>query len=182
MPRSRSAVQAEIKQSKPFRSIAQEATIGLLRTASVVGRTMSRMLEPWHLSFAQYNALRIVRGAGAPGLATLAIRERMIEEGTPITRILDRLEGAGYLRRERLPSDRRLVLCHITEAGRRVLAEIDPLADAADEQAVSALSEDELETFLALLDAVRLDNSDRGAPRTMLRVERSARLPSFTSR
>jgi hypothetical protein len=42
---------------------------------------MSRVIEPHGLSLAQYNVLRILRGAGDEGLATLAIRNRMIEEG-----------------------------------------------------------------------------------------------------
>ena len=181
MARARSLVQAEIKQSKPFRSIAQEATIALLRTASVVGRTLARTLEPWGLSLAQYNALRIVRGAGASGIATLAIRERMIEEGTPITRVIDKLEAAGYLRRNRALPDRRQVLCYITPSGLRLLAEMDPAADAGDEDAVMALSDEELDTLVALLDAIRLGNADRGAPRTMLRSERPALAASIPS-
>ena len=91
----RRSVQSDIGQTRPFRSRAQEATIALLRTASVVGRTYTRVLEPHALSFAQYNALRIIRGAGTGGIPTLAIRERMIEEGTTITRLLDKLEDAG---------------------------------------------------------------------------------------
>jgi DNA-binding MarR family transcriptional regulator len=181
MSRRRSLVQAEIKQSRPFSSTAQEATIALLRTASVVARTFARALEPWGLSLAQYNALRIVRGAAPHGIATLAIRERMIEEGTPITRIVDRLEHAGYLRRERAPNDRRLVLCYLTDAGRRVLREMDPVADRADAEAVAVLSDDELESFIALLDAVRLGNADRGAPRTMLRSPRAVPSNPFTT-
>ena len=58
----RSRIQSELKQRKPFRSRGQEATVALLRTASVVSRTLSRVLEPWKLSLAQYNALRIIRG------------------------------------------------------------------------------------------------------------------------
>ena len=67
-------VGTDIRQGRPFRSPAQEATVSLLRTASVVGRAVGRVLEPWGLSFAQYNALRIIRGAGTGGIATLAIR------------------------------------------------------------------------------------------------------------
>jgi hypothetical protein len=67
-PRVRaSAIQSELRQSKPFRSIAQEATIALLRTASVVSRPVARVVEPSGLSLAQYNALRIIRGAGTAG-------------------------------------------------------------------------------------------------------------------
>src|SRR5262245_59479995 len=131
-----SAVQAEIKQSKPFRSNAQEAAIALLRTASVVGRAIARVLEPFGLSLSQYNALRIVRGAGPSGIATLAIRERMIEEGTPITRVIDKLEAAGHVRRDRPTADRRQVLCLITPSGEQLLQQIDPAANAADEESM----------------------------------------------
>ena len=165
-----SSVQSEIRQSRPFRSRRQEATIALLRTASVVTRAISRVLEPSGLSFAQYNALRIIRGAESTGIATLAIRERMIEEGTTITRILDKLEQSKYIRRERGP-DRRQVLCYPTADGRRLLDKIDPLIDAADEQAVASLPVRDLARFVEMLDAIRAANAERGAPRTMVRAQ-----------
>ena len=171
MTRKGSAVQAEIRQSRPFRSKKQEATVALLRTASVVGRSLARVLEPWSLSLAQYNALRITAGAGAGGLATLAIRERMIEEGTTITRILDKLEASGYVRRERSLPDRRQVMCVATTAGRRLLDKIDPIVDAADEEAVASLGARDLDRFVAMLDSVRSANAERGAPRTMVRAD-----------
>jgi len=42
---------------------------------------------------------------------------------------------------------------------------LDPLVNAADEEAVASLSESELERFIDLLDAVRRTNAKRGAPR-----------------
>ncbi|HEX6053698.1 MAG TPA: MarR family transcriptional regulator [Gemmatimonadaceae bacterium] len=168
-PRTRtrvSAVQSEIKQSKPFRSTAQEATIALLRTASVVHRVFARVLEPWALSLAQYNALRIIRGAGAGGIPTLSIRERMLEEGTTITRILDKLEDAGLIRRERSYPDRRQVLCYVTDAGRKLLDALDPQMDTTDEEIVATLNEAQLEQLIGFLDEVRAANAERGAPRT----------------
>ena len=168
MARPRS-VQTEIKQGRPFRSKRQEGTIALLRTASIVGRAIGRVLEPWKLSLAQYNALRIIRGAGAGGIATLAIRERMIEEGTTITRLLDKLEEAGLIRRERSLPDRRQVMCFATTHGRQLLDKIDPLIDAADDAAVSALGERQLQQVITALDTIRAANAERGAPRTMVR-------------
>ena len=170
-PARRSTVQSEIRQSRPFRSTAQEATIALLRTASVVGRGLNRVLEPWGLSLAQYNALRIIRGAGSGGIPTLAIRERMIEEGTTITRLLDKLEDAELISRERSLPDRRQVICQATAKGKRLLDQIDPVADAGDEAAMASLTDAQLEDFIALLDTVRADNAERGAPRTMVRTE-----------
>jgi DNA-binding MarR family transcriptional regulator len=172
--RRTSAVQREIRQAKPFKSTAQEATIALLRTASVVSRAVARVVEPAGLSLAQYNALRIIRGAGTGGIPTLTIRERMIEEGTTITRLLDKLEDAGFIRRERSYPDRRQVLCFVTDAGRTLLDQLDPDVNAADEEVVSALSDTQLDQFIALLDLVRSANAERGAPKTAIGTARKA--------
>jgi len=168
MPR-RSRLQAELHQGRPFRSRGQEATIALLRTASVVARAVARVVEPSGLSLAQYNALRIIRGAGTGGIPTLSIRERMIEEGTTITRLLDKLEESALIRRERAAPDRRQVICYVTAAGRRLLDRLDPLVDASDAEAVAALDEKALGQLIALLDVIRASNAERGAPRTATR-------------
>jgi MarR family transcriptional regulator, organic hydroperoxide resistance regulator len=167
---TRSVVQSEIKQSRRFRSAKQEATIALLRTASVVRRAIGRVLEPYGLSTAQYNALRIIRGAGLGGIPTLDIRERMIEEGTTITRLLDKLENAKLIHRERSLPDRRQVICHATAEGKKLLDRIDPIVNAADEEAVTRLSPGQLQQFIETLDLVRAANAERGAPRTMART------------
>lgn len=167
----RSALQAEMGQRRPFRSRRQEAAVALLRTASVVTRTFARLVEPSGLSWPQYNALRIVRGAGSGGIATLAIRQRMIDEGTTITRLLDKLEAAGLIRRERSEPDRRLVLCFVTADGRRLLDGLDPKVDALDEEVTAALSEARLASFIAMLTEIRQGNAGRGAPRHAVRAE-----------
>src|SRR5215207_10956759 len=169
-----SAVQREIQQTKPFRSSAQEATIALLRTASVVNRSLERVVEPAGLSLAQYNALRIIRGAGTGGIPTLSIRERMIEEGTTITRLLDKLEEAGLIRRERSYPDRRQVLCFVSDAGGSLLDTLDPLVNSADEEVVASLNDAQLEQFIALLDTVRTANAERGAARSAATREAGA--------
>lgn len=164
--RRTSRIQQELHQTRPFKSRGQEATIALLRTASVVNRVLERVVAPSGLSLAQYNALRIIRGAGAAGVPTLAIRERMVDEGTTITRLVDKLEDAGLITRERTEADRRQVICHVTESGRRLLDGINPAVDAADAEAVGALNAGELERLITMLDAIRLGNTGRGAPRS----------------
>ena len=166
MPSKPSTVQAEIRQAKPFRSRKQEATIALLRTASVVSRVLERVVEPAGLSLAQYNALRIVRGAGSAGIPTLAVRERMIQEGTTITRILDKLEASGLVRRERSTPDRRQVVCYVTPKGRQVLDELDPQVNAADERVVADLTRGELDHLIRTLDDIRARNAEHGAARS----------------
>ena len=155
VPPRKSVVQAELQQRRPFRSSAQEAAIALLRTAAVVRRSLARAVEPAGLSLAQYNVLRILRGAGSAGLPTLAIRDRMIEEASAITRLVDKLERSGLVRRERSTPDRRQVICHATPKALALLERLDPAADAADVAATAMLSARERRELVRLLDAIR---------------------------
>ena len=79
-------VAAEIRQRKPFPSVSAEATIGLFRTADMVHTQLEAVLEPRGVTMQQYNVLRILRGAGAGGLPTLEIGERMVERTPGVTR------------------------------------------------------------------------------------------------
>ncbi|MGE5233876.1 MAG: MarR family winged helix-turn-helix transcriptional regulator [Acidobacteriota bacterium] len=150
-----SSVHDEIRQRRPFRSPGHEAAVVLLRTADVVRQAYGPAIEPRGLTFQQYNVLRILRGAGAEGLPTLEIAERMVERAPGITRLLDRLERKGLVRRERCARDRRRVLCWPTPAALALLAELDPAVDAADATVVAALSERERQRLTDLLDRVR---------------------------
>src|SRR4051812_50185744 len=95
MPRRSSTLQDEIKQTRPFRSSAEEVVVSVLRTAAVMQRHLAQVVESHGITIQQYNVLRILRGAGDAGLPTLAIRDRMVEEAAGVTRLLDKLEKAG---------------------------------------------------------------------------------------
>ena len=155
MPTKTSALRDEIKQTRPFNSPSSEAVVSILRTAAVVQRHLSQVVEAGGITIQQYNVLRILRGAGNVGLPTLAIRDRMIEEAAGITRLLDKLETAGFVVRERSTPDRRQVLCHITPAGLRLLTQLDEPVDAANERAIAMLDEPEKLALSELLGAVR---------------------------
>jgi len=155
MKERESAIQREIRQTRPFRTLSQEGVVALLRTADVVRRFIGRVLETYGITGQQFNVLRILRGAGLDGLPTLAIGERMIEEAPGITRLMDRLEAKGLVRRERCPGDRRQVLCYATPAGLELLGRIDGAMDSADDHALGTLSDEDKATLIRLLDAVR---------------------------
>jgi DNA-binding MarR family transcriptional regulator len=146
---------AELKQTRPFRSPRQEGALGLLRTADVVKRAISGVIETHGITFQQYNVLRILRGSGPEALPTLEIAERMIESSPGITRLLDRLEAKKLVARVRCPKDRRRVLCNVTPGGLRLLAKLDGPVARADEDALGSLSNEQTGTLVALLDAIR---------------------------
>lgn len=133
----------------------QEAFVLLQRAADRLITGLGRLLKPYDLSPTQYNVLRILRGAGDEGLPTLSIRDRMIHEAPGITRLVDRLEEAGLVRRDRSTPDRRQVVCRITDAGLELLAALDAPMNGADDRAVAMLTLDEQRELVRLLDAVR---------------------------
>lgn len=150
-----SQLQREIRQGKPFRSRGQEVVVALLRTADLVRRTVGRALEPHDITPQQYNVLRILRGAGEQGLPTLEIADRMIEQAPGVTRLLDRLEVKGLVRRQRCAQDRRQVLCWLTPSGLELVERLDEPVDSADTQAVAMLTPEEQEQLLRMLDSIR---------------------------
>jgi DNA-binding MarR family transcriptional regulator len=148
-------IREEIRQTRPFASVAEEATITLLRTADRLRTALDRVVEPRGITGQQYNVLRILRGAGDAGLPTLEIAARMIEHSPGITRLLDRLEARALVRRRRCPQDRRQVLCFITPAGRELLAPLDRPVTDASERHLGMLGRGRLAELIGMLDAVR---------------------------
>ena len=102
--------------------------LGLLKTGDVVRRFLATVAEPHGITLQQYNVLRILRGAGREGLPTLEIAERLIEQAPGVTRLLDRLETKGLVKRERCPMDRRQITCRITRRGGSLLDAGEPEA------------------------------------------------------
>lgn len=150
-----SRLKRELKQTRPFRSPHQEAAIGLLRTADVLRRQFEELFRPHGITMQQYNVLRILRGARPEALRTMEIADRMIERTPGITRLVDRLEEKGLVRRTRSREDRRCVLCSVTDEGLELLEELDDPVDEADEEALAMLDEEEVERLIEYLDRIR---------------------------
>ncbi len=151
-PRS---IRDDIKQTRPFESVAEEATVSLLRTADVMRHLVGRAVEPHGITGQQYNVLRILRGAGANGLPTLEIGERLVERTPGTTRLVDQLVRRGLVQRTRGDRDRRVVRCFITPSGLALLATLDDLVGEANRSTVGGLAEGDLRTLIVLLDQVR---------------------------
>jgi MarR family transcriptional regulator, organic hydroperoxide resistance regulator len=148
-------VRDEIKQTRPFRSKAQEAAVALLRTAHVLRRRFEAAAERDDITLQQYNVLRILRGARGP-LPTMEIAGRMIEPTPGITRLVNTLEQRGLLKRERWAGDRRQVLCQISPTGLRLLEQLDEIMNELDDTSVGTLAADEIDILLRLLERIRL--------------------------
>ena len=91
-------LQDEIKKRNPFDSPEQEVALNLARTADRHHGEFARLFKGHGITGAQYNVLRILRGAGE-ALPCQEISGRMIAQLPDITRLVDRLEDAGLVER-----------------------------------------------------------------------------------
>ena len=121
----KSSLATALKQNRPFVSLEQEAYLSILRTASDLSRAVDQFFRPFDITPSQYNVLRILRGAGADGLCRNEISERMVTATPDMSRLLDRMEKAGWVTRKRAEGDRRQVFTHITKSGMGLLERLE---------------------------------------------------------
>ena len=145
----------EIKQSRPFRSLEEEVTLGIVRTAAALEHCISHALKPHGITLTQYNVLRILRGAGPEGLCRNEVGQRLLREVPDVTRLLDRMEEQGLIARERKGSDRRYVTATITRKGTDLLKKLQDTVDALHRRRLGHMDRTRLEQLIALLDDAR---------------------------
>lgn len=150
-----SRLQNELKQTKPFKSLEEEVILNVARTAEFLASSAAEVFRRAELTATQYNALRILRGAGEEGLSCGEIGERMVTTVPDVTRLLDRLEARGLVSRERPANNRRLVLARITDEGLRLLDELDGPVEESHRRLASHLGKGRLKALNELLEALR---------------------------
>jgi DNA-binding MarR family transcriptional regulator len=149
------ALREEIKQRKPFTSLEQEAELSLVRTTAQLNDNFERLVKPFGITGTQYNVLRILRGAEPEGLCRNEVRDRMLTRMPDVTRLLDRMEEAALVTREREEEDRRQVRTRITRRGLRLLDELDDVVATEHRRRLGHLSREQLRTLIELLGLIR---------------------------
>ena len=149
-------LKAEIKQQKPFSSLAEEALLNLERTADRMRRGLQQALKPYGITATQYNALRILRGAIPDGLTCSELGDRLVTGDPDITRLLDRMARQGLVRRQRSERDRRVVLTVITCQGLTLLKDLAPRMDEQVEKQMAHMQPGQLHALINLLEEARM--------------------------
>jgi DNA-binding MarR family transcriptional regulator len=148
-------LQAELKQTVPFRSLEEEAHLSIIRTADLLMRSGAALLKEYGLTPTQYNVLRILRGAGAEGHPSGEVADRMITREPDITRLLDRMEAKGWVHRRRDPEDRRVMRVWITLAGRELTDRLDRPTAEVQRHCLGHLGDAKLAELSDLLGTIR---------------------------
>ena len=147
-------LQQELKKKRPFESPEQEAALNVVRTSDQLQIRFSRLFREHGLTPSQYNILRILRGEGAP-LPILEIAGRTITVVPGITGLIDRLEKAGFVVRQRCPGDRRVIYVALTDKGARIVADLDQPVAQLHKTLLGHMNHAELRELSRLLEKAR---------------------------
>ena len=126
----------------------------MLRAADQLTWDIVELLKKANLTPAQYNVLRILRGAHPDGLACRDVGERLINRDPDVTRLLDRMEHGGLIKRTREAKDRRVITVRITDEGLQILKQFDQPVDVLHRIQFDSLSQSELKTLVDLLQKI----------------------------
>ena len=112
-------LEEELKQ-KRFLSERIKVNVNILFTAGWIERKQRSALEPFGITWQQFNILRILRGAGV----TMTLKDiscRMIDKNSNTSRLIDKLKEKSLVQRVICSNDRRCSDINITEKGLEII-------------------------------------------------------------
>ena len=144
------------KPSGPAISLENHVFVALLQAADFLGQEAEQLLKSAGLTGAQYNVLRILRGAEPEGLPCRGIGERMISHDPDMTRLLDRLEKRALITRARQTDDRRVIKTRITPQALGLLKTLDQPIRELHKRQFRHMPSGRLKLLSGLLEDVRV--------------------------
>ena len=120
-----------------------------------------RRLAPLELSAAQFSVIASLAGEERKSASDLC--KVISYDAGAMTRMLDRLEGKGLIRRNRSPEDRRLVHLELTDQGRAAYPRMRELALGVANRFLRGFTKAEARQLESLLSRM-LENAEAQAP------------------
>jgi len=121
-----------------------------MRAAGMVQVRLARLLKHYGLSPATYDILRVLADAG-DACASRHLARCIATAAPDLTRLLQRLEKAGYIERSRDTTDRRVVTVRLTDAGRDLLDRTTGPIASLHKQIMGRLKKGERKALVAAL-------------------------------
>ncbi|WP_187366342.1 MarR family transcriptional regulator [Trebonia kvetii] len=108
------------------------AVTSVMRVQQLLLSRVDDVLKPYGLTFALYEALRLLAFTRAGSLPMGKMGIRLMVHPASVTNAIGKLEQRGLVERSVSPADRRVVLASITPAGRLLAEEATDALNQAD--------------------------------------------------
>lgn len=146
-------IEQAIFQTKPFTTAREKVLVNIIYTGNWVKGKHKAFFDQYGITPKQYNILRILKGAENP-LSTAAIRDRMLDKMSDVSRIVDRMEKKGLVQKTECSKDLRKVDVIISKTALFLLDKMNEEFQTKQEDLVG-LTEEESELLSNLLDKLR---------------------------
>jgi DNA-binding MarR family transcriptional regulator len=147
-------IEEAIKQ-KHFPYPGQKAAINLLYSASWLGGEMKKALDPFDISWQQFNILRILKGQKEKPASLKLLTERMIDDTSNTSRLIDKLVKKELVKRISCPKDRRQVDISLTDRGHQIVENATKAMDNQMDSVLGHMDDVALLELSDLLDRLR---------------------------
>ena len=117
-------IEEELKQK--FVSVHQRAHLNIMYTGNWLVDNTLKVLKPLGITHQQYNVLKILKGKYPESCAACDIKEVMLDKGSDLTRLIDRLITKGVVTRTVCEENRRKLDIGLTEKGLALVKMIEP--------------------------------------------------------
>ena len=146
------------------------AVTTVMRVQQLLLSRIEDTLKPYGLTFAAYEALRLLAFSRRGSLPMGKMGQRLMVHPASVTNAITRLEHRGLVERRLSPDDRRVVLATITPDGQALVREATEALNQAS-FSLPGLSQDQAAEVTAMLREVRVAADDipptiPGRPRT----------------
>jgi DNA-binding MarR family transcriptional regulator len=145
-------IEEEIRQPT-FRNAYQKAVINLIFTSSWLTGKQEEFFKPFGITGQQFNILRILKGQHPKSISATAIKSRMLDKNSDVSRLIDRLVAKNLVEKKTCPSDKRAADILITETGLQILEALSKKQKDID--GILTLTEEEANQLSDLLDKAR---------------------------
>ena len=154
------SLERELNLEVPFRDRYHEAVLSIVRTGSILTNVGEQLFRQFDLTEAQFNVLFSLK-YNPHNVTQSDLGKRLVVTRASVTSVLDRLEGKGLVTRVDVPENRRIYHVVLTEKGRALIDEVEPLYREKIRETMEDLSERDCRDLIAVLERVR---SHAGAP------------------
>ena len=149
-------------EPSPFRYAHADDSAGFLlwKITALWQRKLNAVLGEFGITQTQYAILASLRWfeeKQTPPTQSHIVEHAKIEKMT-VSKAVRKLEAAGIVRRQRLPSDYRATTVRFTIKGRKIIQNAIKAVENADEDFFSCLSEPQMDTYKSLTMAVIADH------------------------
>ena len=149
----------EALQTVNFRDAKHKASLNILYSAWWLKSIMSKELKGFGITLEQYNVMRILKGKSPQAMCVKDIAGRMIEKGTNVPRIIDRLVDKKLVKRGTDVNDKRHTVMQLTANGFDLLEQCTKKMNQVSDKMIH-LTEKNAEQMNKLLEKMRVERDD----------------------